>query len=96
MITIALAFIFTILQSFEYLTANFTISDSVYGSNFYLLTGLHGFHVVLGTMFLMVTLGRIKQLRPDHHVGFELAALYWHFVDIVWLFVYIFVYYWSS
>jgi cytochrome c oxidase subunit 3 len=96
--TIALACLFTALQAFEYLSASFTISDSVYGSCFYLLTGLHGAHVIVGTIFLAVTLARAKgsQLRPDHHLGFELAALYWHFVDVVWLIVFTVVYYWGS
>jgi cytochrome c oxidase subunit 3 len=97
-VTIGLALIFTALQAFEYLTASFTISDSVYGSCFYLLTGLHGAHVIVGTLFLAVTLVRahLSQLRPSHHLGFELAALYWHFVDVVWLIVFTVVYYWGS
>lgn len=81
-ITIALAAVFTAFQGYEYTSASFTISDSVYGSCFYLLTGLHGAHVIVGTLFLSVCLARAYycQLRPDHHLGFELAALYWHFV----------------
>jgi len=97
-VTIALALVFTVLQAYEYLTASFTISDSVYGSCFYLLTGLHGAHVIVGTLFLIVMLVRAKlsQLRPDHHLGFEVASLYWHFVDVVWLMVFTVVYYWGS
>lgn len=98
LLTIILAIIFTAFQAFEYVTAGFTISDSVYGSCFYLLTGLHGAHVIVGTIFLAVCLIRtyLGQLRPDHHLGFELAAMYWHFVDVVWLLLFIVVYYWGS
>lgn len=97
-VTIILASIFTAFQAFEYVSAGFTISDSVYGSCFYLLTGLHGAHVIVGTVFLAVCLVRtyLGQLRPDHHLGFELAAMYWHFVDVVWLLLFIVVYYWGS
>lgn len=97
-ITIALAAVFTVFQGFEYCTAGFTISDSIYGSCFYMLTGLHGAHVIVGTLFLTVCLVRASksQLRPDHHLGFELAALYWHFVDVVWLVVFAVVYYWGA
>lgn len=96
-LTIILAGIFTGFQVFEYCTASFTISDSVYGACFYLLTGLHGAHVIVGTLFLSVSLARSgSQLRPNHHLGFELAAIYWHFVDIVWLILFIVVYYWGG
>lgn len=97
-ITVILAAVFTAFQGFEYATAGFTISDSVYGSCFYILTGLHGAHVIVGTIFLTVCLVRAMydELRPDHHLGFELAAMYWHFVDVVWLLLFIVVYYWGS
>jgi cytochrome c oxidase subunit 3 len=97
-ITIILAAIFTCFQAYEYISAPFTISDSVYGSIFYMLTGLHGLHVIVGTIFLAVCLYRLKksELRPDHHLGFELSALYYHFVDIVWLILFISLYYWGS
>jgi heme/copper-type cytochrome/quinol oxidase subunit 3 len=97
-ITIILAAVFTGFQAYEYISASFTISDSVYGSAFYMLTGLHGTHVLVGTIFLAVCLYRLSkaELRPDHHLGFELAALYWHFVDVVWLIVFIVVYWWGS
>jgi len=97
-VTILLAVVFTAFQGFEYCSANFSISDSVYGSCFFMLTGLHGMHVILGTLFLTVCYARarIGQLRPDHHLGFELAAMYWHFVDVVWLLVFAVVYYWGS
>lgn len=79
-ITIVLAAIFTAFQAYEYVSASFTISDSVYGSTFYMLTGLHGAHVFVGTVFLAVCLYRLSkaELRPDHHLGFELASVYWH------------------
>lgn len=97
-ITIILASIFTGFQAYEYCSAGFTISDSIYGCCFYMLTGLHGAHVLVGTLFLGVCLARAyqSQLRPDHHLGFEMAALYWHFVDVVWLILFIVVYYWGS
>jgi len=97
-LTIILAIWFTFLQGFEYVTAPFNISDGIYGSVFYMTTGLHGFHVIIGTLFLIVCLYRLVQhhFTKTHHVGFECAAWYWHFVDIVWIFVYFFVYWWSS
>ena len=89
--------IFTVLQGFEYSVASFTIADSVYGSVFYLMTGAHGLHVIIGSIFLIVCWFRfyLFQFRDDDPVGFELAAWYWHFVDVVWLFLYIFVYCWG-
>jgi cytochrome c oxidase subunit 3 len=97
-ITIILAVIFTALQGFEYVTAPFTISDSVYGSSFYMATGFHGFHVVIGTLFLTVCLGRLyfNHFTREHHFGFEAAAWYWHFVDVVWLFLFASIYIWGS
>jgi len=88
---------FTILQAFEYTEAPFTISDRVYGTTFFVSTGFHGLHVLIGTTFLLINIIRIinKQLRAHHHFRFEAAAWYWHFVDIVWLFLYTFVYWWS-
>jgi len=84
-LTIILAVIFTALQYFEYSEAGFTISDGVYGSAFYASTGLHGFHVIIGTIFIAVALMRIinYQLTTKHHNGFEASILYWHFVDVV-------------
>ena len=97
-ITIVLAVIFTGLQVFEYCNSNFTISDSVYGSTFYMATGFHGFHVFIGTCFLTVCLVRLIQYHftQQHHFGFEAAAWYWHFVDVVWIFLFITIYYWGG
>jgi cytochrome c oxidase subunit 3 len=96
--TIILAIFFTALQVFEYLSAPFTISDSVYGSCFYLATGFHGFHVFIGTCFLAVCTLRLisHHFTREHHFGFEAAAWYWHFVDVVWLFLFVTVYWWGS
>jgi cytochrome c oxidase subunit 3 len=95
--TILLAIFFTILQGFEYVKAPFSISDGVYGSTFYMCTGLHGFHVIIGTLFLTVCLVRLikHHFTKKCHLGLEFAIWYWHFVDVVWIFLYIFVYWWS-
>nr|UAA82157.1 cytochrome c oxidase subunit III [Micranisa ralianga] len=97
-ITIFLGSIFTIYQYIEYMEAPFTFSDSVYGSIFFMATGFHGLHVIIGTIFLMINFIRIIKLNFSsfHHFGFEAAAWYWHFVDVVWLFLYLLVYFWSS
>jgi len=97
-ITIVLAAIFTGLQAMEYYEASFTIADSVYGSVFFMLTGFHGFHVLVGTIFLFVCLIRIirNHYTKNHHNGFEAAIWYWHFVDFVWLGLFVIVYWWGS
>ena len=97
-LTIVLAAIFTMFQGFEYATAVFKISDGIYGSTFFMATGFHGFHVLIGTIFLIVCLVRIylNHFTIEHHFGFEAAAFYWHFVDVVWLFLYIAVYCWGG
>lgn len=95
--TILLAVVFTILQGVEYTVSSFTISDGVYGSCFYFGTGFHGLHVIIGTAFLAVGLWRLLayHFTDHHHVGLESGILYWHFVDVVWLFLYICIYYWG-
>jgi cytochrome c oxidase subunit 3 len=92
--TVILGAIFTMLQAYEYTHAAFGFKDGVYASNFYMATGFHGFHVLVGTIFLSVCLVRANknQFTPQHHLGFEFAAWYWHFVDVVWLFLFIFIY----
>jgi cytochrome c oxidase subunit 3 len=96
--TILLAALFTGFQVFEYLHASFTIADSVYGSTFFMATGFHGFHVFVGTCFLSVCLFRLNanHFTREHHFGFEAAAWYWHFVDVVWLFLFVVVYWWGG
>jgi len=96
--TIALAVVFTALQAYEYVTAPFSISHGIYGSVFYMATGFHGFHVFIGTCFLIVCFIRLNlgQFTREHHFGFEAAAWYWHFVDVVWLFLFVTIYWWGS
>lgn len=93
-ITIVLGLAFTALQVLEYSHAGFTFDGTLYGSAFYMATGFHGAHVVIGTIFLIVCLIRMYagNLTPKKHLGFEFAAWYWHFVDVVWLFLFAFVY----
>ena len=96
--TVLLAVFFTFLQGIEYYGAPFSIYNSVYGSSFFMLTGFHGFHVIIGTTFLFICLIRIyfNHFTKEHHFGFEAAAWYWHFVDVVWLFLFLVVYWWGS
>lgn len=96
--TVLLALVFTFFQGIEYSVSSFTISDGAFGSCFFFSTGFHGLHVIIGTIFLAVALWRIfaYHLTNNHHLGFEGGILYWHFVDVVWLFLYISVYYWGS
>ena len=90
---IFLGITFIILQSIEYFEADYSILDGVYGSVFYMLTGLHGSHVIIGIIFLIVCLFRILSTSfYKESVGFECAIWYWHFVDVVWLFLFVFVY----
>jgi len=98
LLTINFAIIFTALQYYEYSESSFTMSDSVYGTVFYASTGLHGLHVIIGTLFILVGFVRIinYHLTDTHHQGHEAAILYWHFVDVVWLFLFIAVYYWGG
>lgn len=96
-ITILLAIAFTLFQVYEYIECPFTIADSVYGSSFFMITGFHGFHVVIGTLFIIICLLRliVHHFTKFHHNGFEYSILYWHFVDYVWLFVFMFLYVWA-
>lgn len=96
--TVVLAVIFTLLQGIEYYNCSFTITDSVFGSCFFFGTGFHGIHVIIGSLWLIVSFWRIiaYQLTDNHHVGFESAILYWHFVDVVWLFLFVSIYWWGS
>jgi heme/copper-type cytochrome/quinol oxidase subunit 3 len=96
--TLLLASLFTGFQVFEYLNAPFNIADGVYGSAFYRLTGLHGRHVIVGTIFLTVALYRRSKhhFTVENHLGFETAAWYWHFVDVVWIFLFLAVYVWGQ
>nr|YP_010573831.1 cytochrome c oxidase subunit III [Metacrinus rotundus]UZH93090.1 cytochrome c oxidase subunit 3 [Metacrinus rotundus] len=97
-LTAILGFYFTALQAWEYFDSSFTISDGVYGSTFFVATGFHGLHVIIGTTFLLVCFFRLVSYHfsNSHHFGFEAAAWYWHFVDVVWLFLYISIYWWGS
>lgn len=98
LLTIFLAVLFTCLQGLEYVNAPFNISDGIYGSCFYLTTGFHGFHVFVGTIALLVSFVRIilNHFTNKRHFGFESAIWYWHFVDIVWLILFISLYWWSN
>lgn len=94
-ITILLGMSFSMLQAYEYYHARFGLSDGVYAANFYLATGFHGVHIIVGTIFLIVCFFRARKghfLSGNGHLGFEFAAWYWHFVDVVWLFLFVFVY----
>nr|WMH03355.1 cytochrome c oxidase subunit III [Encyrtus aurantii] len=95
--TIILGLIFSYFQYKEYSECSFTFCDSVYGSIFFMSTGFHGFHVLVGTLFLMVNFIRMinNNFSSIHHFGFEAAIWYWHFVDVVWLFLYLLIYFWS-
>lgn len=97
-LTIFLGLIFTSIQAYEYAHASFGFKEGIYPSIFYMATGFHGAHVVIGTLFLSVcwVRARLGQFTPDRHVGFEAAAWYWHFVDVVWLFLFVSIYWWGS
>jgi len=97
-ITVLLGAYFRFLQGVEYLEARFSFADSAYGATFFLATGFHGVHVLIGTSFLLICLARISagNFRHSHHFGFEAAAWYWHFVDVVWLFLYLMIYWWGA
>lgn len=97
-LTIILGVMFTCLQAYEYSEAQFTFDGTLYGSAFFMATGFHGAHVVIGTIFLTVCLFRLyaKNMTAKKHLGFEFAAWYWHFVDVVWLFLFVSIYVWGA
>jgi cytochrome c oxidase subunit 3 len=97
-LTIALGIMFTSIQAYEYSHAPFGFKDNIYTSAFFMATGFHGFHVIVGTIFLTVCLVRAYKghFTPQQHFGFEAAAWYWHFVDVVWLFLFLCVYVWGG
>jgi cytochrome c oxidase subunit 3 len=97
-LTIILALFFTLFQLIEYFSAPFNLSDSVYGSTFYLATGFHGFHVIVGTIFILVAFIRyyFDHFSAKNQIGLEIAAWYWHFVDVIWLFLFLVVYFWGN
>jgi len=97
LITIILGTYFIYIQYEEYRESRFSLADRVYGSTFFIVTGFHGFHVILGTLFLIgsMTLVYKGRIIYNHHFSFEFAAWYWHFVDVVWLFLFISIYWWG-
>jgi cytochrome c oxidase subunit 3 len=97
-ITVGLGFVFLCFQIYEYAHAHFGFTEGIYPSTFFMATGFHGFHVFVGTVFLFVCWARAKKghFTQDRHFGFEAAAWYWHFVDVVWLFLFIAVYWWGG
>ena len=101
-ITILLGLTFTGVQAYEYAHAMFAFSNAnggnIYGSTFFMATGFHGFHVVVGTIFLFICWLRALKgdFTPKQHFGFEAAAWYWHFVDVVWLFLFVCIYIWGN
>ena len=97
-LTVLLGASFTTFQAIEYIEAPFQFTGGIYPSTFFLATGFHGFHVIVGTLFLAVCLFRAIRgdFTPQRHFGFEAAAWYWHFVDVVWLFLFTFIYWWGA
>jgi cytochrome c oxidase subunit 3 len=97
-LTVCLGAIFTSVQAYEYAHAAFSFGGNIYGSTFFMATGFHGFHVIIGTIFLLVCLFRALQgdFTPKQHFGFEAAAWYWHFVDVVWLLLFFCIYVWGG
>ncbi len=97
-VTVLLGMLFTSLQVFEYAHAAFGFRDGIYSSAFFMATGFHGFHVMIGTIFLAVCLFRARagHFTPERHFGLEAAAWYWHFVDVVWLFLFVCIYWWGA
>jgi cytochrome c oxidase subunit 3 len=95
---VVLGVIFTIFQAYEYSHAAFGFSGNIYGANFFMATGFHGFHVIVGTIFLFVCMLRAYagHFSAEKHIGYEAAAWYWHFVDVIWLFLFAAVYIWGG
>lgn len=98
LITVLLGAYFIVMQFVEYNEASFAMADGVYGSTFFMATGFHGIHVTIGALFLLYVLINLIQgkLLYNHHFSFEAAAWYWHFVDVVWLILFLSVYWWGS
>jgi cytochrome c oxidase subunit 3 len=96
-LTVLLGLVFTFVQAYEYSHAAFGFKGSIYGATFFMATGFHGAHVIIGTIFLAVCLFRtyLGHFTPRQHLGFEFAAWYWHFVDVVWLFLFAAIYVWG-
>jgi cytochrome c oxidase subunit 3 len=97
-LTVILGILFSCFQVYEYGHATFGFKDGIYPSTFYMATGFHGFHVLVGTIFLAVCWFRVRSghFTPKSHFGFEAAAWYWHFVDVVWLFLFVSIYWWGA
>ncbi|MFD0980254.1 MULTISPECIES: cytochrome c oxidase subunit 3 [Tropicimonas] len=97
-LAVALGLLFTFFQAYEYSHAAFGFSGNIYGANFFMATGFHGAHVIIGTIFLFVCYLRVRagHFTQESHLGFEAAAWYWHFVDVVWLFLFTAVYIWGG
>jgi cytochrome c oxidase subunit 3 len=98
LLTILLGLLFTSIQAYEYIHAPFAFKGNIYGATFFMATGFHGFHVIVGTIFLFVCWMRARggDFTPRQHFGFEAAAWYWHFVDVVWLFLFVSIYVWGG
>src|SRR3546814_4459983 len=98
MCTVLLGIVFSMIQAYEYAHAPFDFGGTTYSSAFYMATGFHGFHVLIGTLFLIVNLIRAHQghFTPRQHFGFEAPAWYWHFVDVVRLFLFLVIYVWGG
>ncbi|MEY3553721.1 MAG: hypothetical protein RL735_2069 [Pseudomonadota bacterium] len=97
-LTVLLGALFSVVQVYEYMHASFGFKGSIYGATFFMATGFHGFHVLVGTIFLLVCLMRANagHFTQKQHLGFEFAAWYWHFVDVVWLFLFAAIYVWGG
>lgn len=97
-LTVILGVVFMFFQTYEYIHAHFGFADNIYSSAFFMATGFHGFHVFVGTVFLLVCWIRAKKghFTKKRHFGFEAAAWYWHFVDVVWLFLFMAIYFWGN